>query len=60
MTGTAIAGRRAEPCRVAPREWIQMHLVPPLHPAATSLEVIVTGASGRVRATVPLHWQAAS
>jgi hypothetical protein len=37
-----------------------MHLVPPLHPAATSLEVIVTGASGRVRATVPLHWQAAS
>jgi hypothetical protein len=38
---------------------IQMHIVPPLHPAATSLEVIVTGASSRVRATVPLHWQAA-
>jgi hypothetical protein len=39
---------------------IQIHLVPPLHPAATSLEVIVTGTAGRVRATVPLHWQAAS
>jgi hypothetical protein len=38
---------------------IQMHLTPPLHPAATSLEVIVTGTSRRVRATVPLAWQAA-
>jgi len=37
---------------------IQAHLTPPLHPAATSLEVIITGVSSRVRATVPLHWQA--
>jgi hypothetical protein len=39
---------------------LQLHLTPPLHPAATSLEVIVTGASSRVRATVPLDWRAAS
>jgi hypothetical protein len=39
---------------------IQLHLTPPLHPAATSLEMIVTGVSSRVRATVPLVWQAAS
>jgi hypothetical protein len=37
----------------------QLRLTPPLHPAATSLEVIVTGMSSRVRATVPLDWQAA-
>jgi hypothetical protein len=37
---------------------IQMYLTPPLHPAATSLDVILTGASRRVRATVPLNWQA--
>jgi hypothetical protein len=36
---------------------IQAYLIPPLHPAATSLEVILTGTSGRVRVTVPLHWQ---
>jgi hypothetical protein len=36
---------------------IQAHLIPPLHPAATSLEVILTGTSGRVRVTVPLRWQ---
>ncbi len=36
---------------------IQAHLTPPLHPAATSLEVIITGVSSRVRATVPLRWQ---
>ena len=39
---------------------IQLLLTPPLHPAATSLEMIVTGVSSRVRATVPLDWQAAS
>ena len=38
---------------------IQMQLVPPLHPAATAIEVIVTGATRRVRATIPLAWQAA-
>ena len=38
---------------------IQAHLTPPLHPAATSLEVIITGVSARVRATVPLDWQTA-
>jgi hypothetical protein len=35
---------------------IKMFLTPPLNPAATFLEVIVTGPSRRVRATVPLHW----
>jgi hypothetical protein len=35
---------------------IQMQLTPPLHPAASSLEVIVTGTSREVRATVPLDW----
>jgi hypothetical protein len=39
---------------------IQAHLTPPLHPAATSLELIVTGISSQVRATVPLCWQAAA
>jgi len=38
---------------------IRLHLTPPLHPAATSLEVIITGISSRVRAVVPLNWQAA-
>jgi hypothetical protein len=38
---------------------MQMHLIPPLHPAATSLKVIVTGTYRRVQATVPLRWQAA-
>ena len=38
---------------------IQAHLTPALHPAATSLDVIITGVSSRVRATVPLHWQTA-
>jgi hypothetical protein len=37
---------------------IQMHLAPPLHPAANSLEVIVTGTSRRVQVTLPLDWQA--
>jgi hypothetical protein len=37
---------------------IQAQLTPPMHPAAASLEVIITGVSSRVRATVPLHWQA--
>ena len=37
---------------------IQVSMTPPLHPAATSLDVIVTGVSRRVRARVPLNWQA--
>jgi hypothetical protein len=38
------------------RGMIKMYLTPPLHPAATALEVIVTGPQSRVRATVPLRW----
>ncbi len=37
---------------------IKMYLTPPLHPAATALEVIVTGPSRQVRVTVPLGWAA--
>jgi len=35
---------------------LQLHLVPPLHPQATSLEVTVTGPPGQVTVTVPLDW----
>lgn len=35
---------------------IQMRLVPPLHPAATSLDVMVSDGSRQVSATVPLDW----
>ncbi|HTT54342.1 MAG TPA: hypothetical protein VMH35_23370 [Streptosporangiaceae bacterium] len=35
---------------------IQMQLAPPLHPGATSVEVIVTGGGRQARATVPLCW----
>jgi len=35
---------------------IQMHLVPPLHPAATALDVIVSDGGRQVSATVPLDW----
>ena len=35
---------------------VQMSLFPPLHPDATSLEVTLTGSSGRVTATMPLDW----
>jgi hypothetical protein len=34
----------------------QLAVIPPLHRAASSLEVVLTGMSGRVRATVPLDW----
>jgi hypothetical protein len=37
---------------------IKMYLTPPLHPAATALDVIVTGPASQIRATVPLHWAA--
>ena len=37
---------------------IRMYLTPPLHPAATALDVIVTGAASEIRATVPLDWAA--
>ncbi len=33
---------------------LDITLIPPLHPAATSLEVILTGPSGRATATLPL------
>jgi hypothetical protein len=32
-------------------------LIPPLHPAATSLDVILTGPTARTSATIPLNWQ---
>jgi hypothetical protein len=38
---------------------LYLTLVPPLHPAATSLEVTVTGRSHQAGTTVPLDWQAA-
>jgi hypothetical protein len=37
---------------------IQLRFVPPLHPAATSLEVMVSDGSRQVAATVPLDWLA--
>jgi hypothetical protein len=36
---------------------LELHLKPPLHPRATSLEVILAGPSGQVSATVPLDWR---
>jgi hypothetical protein len=36
---------------------VELHLKPPLHPLATSLEVTLTGPSGQVTATVPLDWR---
>jgi len=36
---------------------LQLCLKPPLHPRATSLEVILSGPSGQVSATVPLDWR---
>jgi hypothetical protein len=36
---------------------LQLRLVPPLHPDATSLEVTVAGQTGRATATVPLDWR---
>jgi hypothetical protein len=38
------------------RGMIKMYLTPPLHPEATSLDVILTGPGCRVQATVPLDW----
>ena len=35
---------------------IKMYLTPPLHPGATSLDVILSGPRCRVQATVPLDW----
>jgi hypothetical protein len=32
-------------------------LIPPLHPAATSLDIILTGPTTQANATVTLHWQ---
>jgi hypothetical protein len=36
---------------------VELQLVPPLHPAATSLEVTLAGRSGSATVTVPLDWQ---
>lgn len=38
---------------------LDIALVPPLHPAATSVQVILTGPTGRAAAMVPLPWHAA-
>jgi len=41
------------------RQWAGMlRLRPPLHPAATSLDLTITGKSERLRIMVPLHWHA--
>ena len=34
----------------------QLELTPPLHPAARSLDIILTGRDGRITATLPLAW----
>ncbi len=34
----------------------QLELTPPLHPAAKSLDIILTGRAGQVTATLPLAW----
>jgi hypothetical protein len=36
---------------------MQLTLMPPLHPDATSLDVTLTGPSAQVTVTVPLEWQ---
>jgi hypothetical protein len=38
------------------RGMIKMYLTPPLHPEATSLDVILSGPRCRVQATVPIDW----
>lgn len=37
---------------------LRLRLSPPLHPAATSIDVILTGKTGRVTVTLPVDWQA--
>ena len=37
---------------------LRLRLTPPLHPDATSIEVIFTVKTARVTATVPLDWAA--
>jgi hypothetical protein len=39
---------------------LELTLIPALHPQATTLDLVVTGTSGRVTATVPLDWRADS
>ena len=36
---------------------LTLRLTPPIHPRATSLEIMLLGKSGRATATVPLAWQ---
>jgi hypothetical protein len=36
---------------------LTLRLTPPIHPRATSLEIVLLGKSGRATATVPLAWQ---
>ena len=35
---------------------LRLDLIPPLPGSATSIEVFVTGPSGRIRAAMPLEW----
>ena len=44
---------------VQARGMIKMYLTPPLHPAATSVDVILRGPGCQVQATVPLDWEPA-
>ncbi len=37
----------------------QLQLRPPLHPAATALELTITGKTGQQRTALPLHWHTA-
>jgi hypothetical protein len=46
--GHLIGGGRAD---------VTLRMVPPVSPAANSLELIVTGQSSRMRVTMPLAWQ---
>ncbi len=38
---------------------LEVELTPPLHPAATSLDIILAGRTGEARSTVRLDWKAA-
>ncbi|HEY8043411.1 MAG TPA: hypothetical protein VIF35_04055 [Streptosporangiaceae bacterium] len=53
-TGRWHAGRAT--VHGAPAGTFRLEFSPPLHPGATSLDIILTGRSGRVTATVPLAW----
>ena len=37
---------------------VELRLTPALHPEATSIDIVVTGKSGRITVTLPLDWEA--